>query len=234
MQICQQFINLLIRKYISKAVHLISAYSNDVLDAIIVCWHAADGKLFALKQAFQARPLPFLRRIRQMATVAILIVDVTASRLARGQSELGIALAPLNLASGSESDQKDRHARQPSDIQASDVKKLAGKKNSSHQKLSADQFIYTASQIFFAYLAIPARILRDFHTVKFNLHRSVPNQILQKCSKTAAGLDMLQTATWAAAQILLHTPVNQLHSIESKAYANSIFLLTQILEGVKP
>jgi hypothetical protein len=135
MQIGQQFINLLIRKHISKAVHLISAHSNDVLDAIIVCRHAADGKLFALKQAFQARTLPFLRRIRQMATVAILIVDVTAGRLARGQSELGIALAPLNLACGTESDQKDRHARQRSDIRAPDIKQLAGKKNSSHAKI---------------------------------------------------------------------------------------------------
>jgi hypothetical protein len=37
-----------------------------------------------------------------------------------------------------------------------------------------------------------------------------------------------------AAQIALHPPVNQLHSIETKAHAFSIFLLTQILEGVKP
>src|SRR5579872_719850 len=70
-----------------------------------------------------------------MAAVAILIVDVTAVRLARGQSEFGIALAPLNLASRSESEQKHRDASHRSEIRVPNTK-LAGKKNSSHQKLS--------------------------------------------------------------------------------------------------
>ena len=39
---------------------------------------------------------------------------------------------------------------------------------------------------------------------------------------------------FAPAQVALHSPVNELHSIESKAHANSFFLLTKILEGVKP
>jgi hypothetical protein len=193
MQICQQFINLLIRKHISKAVHLISAYSNDVLDAIIVCWHAADGKLFALKQAFQARPLPFLRRIRQMATVAILIVDVTAGRLARGQSELGIALAPLNLASGTESDQKDRHARQRSDIQAPDIKKIAGKKNSSHAKIVGKSIhLYRITKLLRA-LGNTSKDSARFSQKQIQLASERIKSILQKCSKTATGLGILQT-----------------------------------------
>jgi len=42
-----------------------------------------------------------------VAAFAILIIDVTPRRLARSQSELGIASAPLDVASGAQREQKD-------------------------------------------------------------------------------------------------------------------------------
>jgi hypothetical protein len=47
--------------------------------------------------------------------------------------------------------------------------------------------------------------------------------------------ELLQLLTGRArvAQFSLHAPVNELHLIETKADANSFFLLTQNLEGVK-
>ena len=60
--------------------------------------------------------------------------------------------------------------------------------------------------------------------------RVIPQQFLEK-----------QRTDWSSntmpaliAQILLHTAVNELHSTETKADADSFFLLTLNLEGVKP
>ena len=52
MQIRHQIINLLIRQHVSEAIHLVAAHTNDVPYSIIVCGHAADGKILSLEQAF--------------------------------------------------------------------------------------------------------------------------------------------------------------------------------------
>jgi hypothetical protein len=69
-----------------------------------------------------------------MATVAILIIDVTAGGLARSQSQLGIASAPLDFASGAEREQKDASESLCRHIRAVGLSRLPLKReNLSHQ-----------------------------------------------------------------------------------------------------
>jgi len=57
-----------------------------------------------------------------------------------------------------------------------------------------------------------------------------PQQFWEKQRNDSAS----KATSLLVAQLLLHTAVNELHSIEIKADAISFFLLTQNLEGVKP
>jgi hypothetical protein len=52
--------------------------------------------------------------------------------------------------------------------------------------------------------------------------------------KIRVKLNLNELAFDLAALLSLHTPVNDLHSIEIKAHTNLFFLLTQKIEGVKP
>jgi hypothetical protein len=123
-----------------------------------------------------------------VAAVAILVVNVPPCGLPRSQSEFGIASAPLDLASGAQREQNDGDPSSRRHLRAADLNKLALKKrNLSHQKWLADQFSYTASQTDSEHLAIPARVVRDFHNTKFGFHRKDRPQILQKSLKTATG-----------------------------------------------
>jgi hypothetical protein len=81
-----------------------------------------------------------------------------------------------------------------------------------------------------AQLAGLARVVRDFHKYKILPWQHPHLEFQQKSSKKR----QIAIPEFAPAQIALHTPVNELHSIEIKAHANSFFLLTQNLEGVKP
>jgi hypothetical protein len=110
-----------------------------------------------------------------VAAITILIVDVPSGRLSRRQSELCIGFSALNFASGTYGEQKDGSTNLRCLTRTPDIKKLVDReKNFSHQELSADQFIYTASQTLFTHFAIPARIVRDFHNGKSSLHGNRP------------------------------------------------------------
>lgn len=52
MQVSQQVVNLLVREHVSKAIHLVPAHANDVLGAVVIGRHPADGKIFPLEKAF--------------------------------------------------------------------------------------------------------------------------------------------------------------------------------------
>jgi hypothetical protein len=123
-----------------------------------------------------------------VAAVAILVVNVPPRGLARSQSELGIASAALDLASGAEREQNDGDPSSRRHLRAADLNKVAlEKKNLSHQKWLADQFSYTPSQTDSEHLAIPARVVRDFHKGELISDRNDQPKILQKSSKTATG-----------------------------------------------
>ena len=54
-----------------------------------------------------------------------------------------------------------------------------------------------------------------------------------KCADIHGVPQLLDSPPSSFAPLSLHTPVNDLHSIEIKAHTNSFFLLTQKIEGVK-
>ena len=60
-QVCQQIVDLLGRKDIAEAVHLVSAEHNDVTNTIVICWDAAHAQVWLLKDSFRARSLASAR-----------------------------------------------------------------------------------------------------------------------------------------------------------------------------
>jgi hypothetical protein len=78
---------------------------------------------------------------------------------------------------------------------------------------------------------------KDFHRRNFDIAQTsiAPNQ-LQSCGKSresAVSAGFGRYAQFTIAPIALHAPVNELHSIEIKAFTFLFFRLTRNLEGVK-
>ncbi|HEY7351536.1 MAG TPA: hypothetical protein VH596_02100 [Terriglobales bacterium] len=107
MQICEQIFDLLIGKNVAEAIHLVPPESNDICCAIIIRREATGRKILMLKKSFQAWALAFTRRIRGMAAVAVLVVDVPARSLLCVQAKLGVASTALYLAAATNSKQRD-------------------------------------------------------------------------------------------------------------------------------
>lgn len=116
MQIRQQIIDLLRRELLAVGWHFVAAVQNQVPRALIVGRHPADTEIIPAKDSLQAWPLPLAGRIRLVAAVAILIVDVPAQCLLRIESKLGIAFAPLSGATSEcqEDNKKGRKLVSPS------------------------------------------------------------------------------------------------------------------------
>jgi len=77
-QIRQQIVHLIGCQNISEAIHLIPAKHNDIAYSIVIRRHAAGAQVLLLENALQARSLASARRIRRVATVTILVVDVAS------------------------------------------------------------------------------------------------------------------------------------------------------------
>src|SRR5215475_14642434 len=98
MQIRQQIVNLLWGQLLLIRRHLVPAIENQVPRPLVICWHPADCKVIPMKNSLQARPFPFSGRVRLVAAIAILVVDMPARSLLRIEAKLGIALAALSRA----------------------------------------------------------------------------------------------------------------------------------------
>jgi len=83
----------------------------------------------------------------------------------------------------------------------------------------------------------PARILARFSQPETRRFLAIPRnhaaQSRMKSWKSAPSKDCRPIQEFTVAPFAQHSPVNELHSIESKAFRFSFFLLTQKIEGVK-
>lgn len=86
MQVGEQIVDLLVIEHIAEAFHFVAAHANHVLNAIIVGRHSADRKVCFLEKSPQTRALPLPRRVRGMAAIAILIIDMPPGRLSGRES----------------------------------------------------------------------------------------------------------------------------------------------------
>jgi hypothetical protein len=85
-QVRQQIIHLFVGEHIAEAVHFVPPHANDVPGPVIIGWHTASGEIWPLEHASQTRSLALSRRIRRVAAVTILIVDVPPRGLLGAQS----------------------------------------------------------------------------------------------------------------------------------------------------
>ena len=83
MQVSQQILYLLVREDIPKATHFAAAQPDDFADPFIVRGQSAFRKKRLFENPFEAGPLFIAGGVRLMATVTIIIVKTTASRLLR-------------------------------------------------------------------------------------------------------------------------------------------------------
>jgi len=85
-QVCQQIIDLLVSEHVAEAIHFVPPHADDVAGAVVIGRHTAGREIWLLEHAFQTRSLPLSRRIRRVAAVTILIIDVPSRGLLRAQS----------------------------------------------------------------------------------------------------------------------------------------------------
>ena len=78
MQVGDKMVHLLRRENISEPLHLVSAEDDNVSDSIVVRRHAAPTQIWFLEHRFETGSLAPAGRIRRVAAVAILIVNVAA------------------------------------------------------------------------------------------------------------------------------------------------------------
>jgi len=110
MQISQQVFNLLVSHNLAEAFHFRSAVLHDVSHALVICGKSTLGQVLPLEDTLQARAFFAMRRIRFMATVAIVVIDFSAGGLLRVEAEFGVGLAALDIATGERDQRKCRHA----------------------------------------------------------------------------------------------------------------------------
>ena len=115
MQVRQKIVDLLLIENLGIARHFVAAETNDVRDAIIIGGYPAHRQILLLKDALHPRTLPSSRRVRCMAAVAVVVINVPARDLLRVEPEFGIALAPLNVAA-------DKAPRRDTETQSKQLK----------------------------------------------------------------------------------------------------------------
>ena len=96
-QIREQIINLVLSEHLSEAFHFVPTEANDIAHSVIIGGHSAHAEILMLEHAFQTRPLAAAGRIRRMAAIAILIVDVPSGSLLWVQPQLGVTLPALGF-----------------------------------------------------------------------------------------------------------------------------------------
>lgn len=121
MQVGDQVIDLFVTEHVAEAFHFVAPHADDIFDALVVRGHPAGGQVVSFEQPPQTWSLALPRRIRRVAAVAILIVDMPPCGLARRQSELGITLTTLNFASGGHRKQKNNYASDPGTLTTLDI-----------------------------------------------------------------------------------------------------------------
>lgn len=134
MQVGEQIIDLFVIEHVAEAFHFVASHADDILDPVVVGRHPAGRQVVSVEYPPQTWSPALPRRIRRVAAIAILVVDMPACGLARGQAEFSITSAPLDLASNTECNQKNGSASLGHDIRAAEIKKLPfRKKHLSHQ-----------------------------------------------------------------------------------------------------
>lgn len=99
-QIRKQILNLLLVQHLAVSRHLVAAHANNVGDAIVIGRHPAHRQELFLEDALHAWALPSARRIRRMASITVVVINMTTGRLLRIKPEFGVALAALDVAGG--------------------------------------------------------------------------------------------------------------------------------------
>ncbi len=99
-QIRQQVVDLLLTEDLGVAWHLVAPQANDIRDPVVIRRHPAHWQIWPLENTFHAGALPAPRRVRRMATVAIIVVNPAPSDLLRIESEFSVTLAALDFATG--------------------------------------------------------------------------------------------------------------------------------------
>jgi hypothetical protein len=170
MQVGEQVIDLFVIEHVAKAFHFVAAHADDILDTIVVGRHPAGRQVVPFEQTPQTWPLALPRRIRRVAAIAILVVDMPPRGLARRQAELGITFATLNFASARQREQKDNYASDPGTLQTLDIqKRKLQRKNLNHSTnvcrgdlLTSYQDLFRNSQYWHGFCGI--------FTIKFELN----------------------------------------------------------------
>ena len=133
MQVGEQVIDLLVTEHVAETFHLVPSHADDIFDSVVIGGHPAGGQVVSFEQPLQTWSLALPRRIRRVAAVAILVVDMPARGLARRQAELGITLSALNFASAAQCKQNDNQPSDPGSIQVLNTQKWKfQRKNLNH------------------------------------------------------------------------------------------------------
>ena len=98
MHISQQILHVLRTQYLAVTRHILAAATNDFSDAIVIRWKAGLREILMLKDALQARPFFPFGRIRTVAAIAIIVVNLAPCSLLRVQSEFGIRFSTDQVA----------------------------------------------------------------------------------------------------------------------------------------
>lgn len=109
MQIRKQILDLLVRHDLVKTLHLGASILNDVSYALIIGGESAQRQVLMFEDAFETRTLFAVRRVRLVAAVTIVVIQLAASGLLRVEAEFGIGLAPLNVARDRHQDREYEH-----------------------------------------------------------------------------------------------------------------------------
>lgn len=145
-----------------------------------------------------------------MAAIAILVEDMPACCLRRGQAEFSIAPSTFHLTPGADDRKKcgsTRKSYQERCLQA-------------HANLLVDQLSYTATQLRFLAVRYWSGSCRIFTTFDNLAMSDRIWQLAENSSEIAEGFNSQSGSDVLAALFLLHEPVNRLHSIEIKADVN--------------
>lgn len=123
MQIGEQVIDLFVSEHVAEAFHLVAPHTNNIPDPVVVGRHSAGWEVVPFEDSPQTRPLALPRRIRRVAAIAILIVDMPSCGLAGRQAKFGIAFTALDFASAGQRKQRENCARDGGTFQTLDIQK---------------------------------------------------------------------------------------------------------------
>ncbi len=106
MHVSQQILHLLRAERLAEPGHFIASVVHDVRDPFVIGRKPAERKILMLKNSVESRTFLAPRGIGFVATVAILVINLTSGDLLRCETKFGVRFAPLNVTARKRQDER--------------------------------------------------------------------------------------------------------------------------------